>query len=79
MEATQTDIEYPQPDGQEDGTVDGIAGGIMDMLDNPDPNNAGVLEVKPAETSADNGKTTSTGGETTVESEGEKPGKYTIK
>ena len=79
MEATQTDVEYPQPDGQEDGTMDGIADGIMDMLDNPDPNSAGVVEVKPAETSADDGKTTSTGGETTAESEGEEPEKYIIK
>jgi hypothetical protein len=52
MEATQTDVEYPQLTSQEDGTVDSIAGGIMDLLDDPDPNASGTVEPKPAETSA---------------------------
>jgi hypothetical protein len=51
MEATQTDLENPQLTSQEDGTVDGIAGGIMDLLDG-DPNQAGTVTNKPAETPA---------------------------
>lgn len=37
MEATETDVEVPQPTSQEDGSVDGIAEGIMNLLDG-DPN-----------------------------------------
>ena len=52
MEANEVDVNYPQPTGQEDGTVGSIANGIMDMLDNTAPNDSGVVEPKPAETSA---------------------------
>ena len=76
MEATQTDVEYPQPTGQEDGTVSGIAGGIMDLLDNADPNSSGVAV---STTPADGVTDTSTDGEQTPETEGEEPDKFIIK
>jgi hypothetical protein len=49
MQATETDIEYPQSSDQVDGQVDGIAGGIMDLLDDPNPNASGIVKAKPAE------------------------------
>jgi hypothetical protein len=53
MEATQTDIEAPQSSDQVDGQVDSLAGGIMDLLDDPNPNASGeAVATKPAETPA---------------------------
>ena len=49
MEANETDFDYLQPNSQEDGSVEGIANGIMDMLDNTDPNTSGTVESKPTE------------------------------
>jgi hypothetical protein len=43
MEANQTDVEYPQSKDQVDGQVAGIAGGIMDLLENTDPNSSGTV------------------------------------
>lgn len=77
MEANEVDVNYPQPTGQEDGTVGSIANGIMDMLDNTAPNDSGVVEPKPAETSAsteEDGKDEVPSSESTVE-----PDKYIIK
>ncbi len=73
MEATQTDVDYPQPDGQEDGTVSGIADGIMALMDG-DPNQAGTVSTTPAEKPAKVAET-----EPTTEPDGEEPEKYTIK
>ncbi len=42
----ETDVDFAQPDGQVEGKVDGIAGGIMDLIDNPDPDSSGVVEVQ---------------------------------
>jgi hypothetical protein len=56
MEAEQTDVENPQLTSQEDGTVDGIAGGIMDMLDG-DPNQSANLEPKEVKTEPESKET----------------------
>ncbi len=46
MQATETDFAYPQSTDQVERQVDGIAGGIMDLLDNPDPNSSGEAIAK---------------------------------
>lgn len=43
----EADVDYPQPDSQEDGSVNDLTNGIMDLLDNSDPNQAGTVESKP--------------------------------
>jgi hypothetical protein len=70
MEATQTDIDYPQPTGQEDGTVDGIVNGIMDQLEG-DPN-VGGLAVSRADAAEEPEQAE-------AEPETDEPEKYTIK
>ena len=50
MEANEVDVNYPQSSDHVDAQVDGIAGGIMDLLDDPDPNSSGIADVKPVET-----------------------------
>ena len=47
MEALETDVNYPQSTDQVESAVDGIASGIMAMLDNPDPNSSGVVVATP--------------------------------
>jgi hypothetical protein len=74
MEATETDIHFPQSRDQVEGQVDGIAGGIMDLLDNPDPNSSGEVEAKKAEP-----ETGTTEPETGTEEADDEPTKYTIK
>jgi hypothetical protein len=78
MQATETDIEYPQSTDQVDGQVDGIAGGIMDLLDDPNPNASGIVKAKPAEPEAVVADTT-TDVKTTTEDETDEPDKYTIR
>jgi hypothetical protein len=73
MEAKETDVNFPQSSDQVEAKVDGIAGGIMDLLDNPDPNSSGEAEAKKAEP-----ETGTTEPETGTE-ESEEPTKYTIK
>jgi hypothetical protein len=46
MEARETDFEYPQDEGIVASQVDGIAGGIMDMIDNTSPLDGGNVESK---------------------------------
>lgn len=41
MQATETDFPYVQPPEIVDGQVDGIAGGIMDLLENQNPDHSG--------------------------------------
>jgi hypothetical protein len=48
MEATETDVDFPQLSSQEDGSVDNIADGIMNLLDG-DPNTGGKVEPKQEE------------------------------
>lgn len=43
----EADVDYPQLDSQEDGRVGDLTNGIMDLLDNSDPNQAGTVEAKP--------------------------------
>jgi hypothetical protein len=71
MEATQTDLEVPQSSDQVDGQIEGIAGGIMDLMDDPNPNASGTAISKPVEESP-----TEPLEEVT---EPEEPDKYTIK
>lgn len=79
MEATQTDVEYPQSSDQVDRQVDGLAGGIMDLMENPNPNTSGIVESKSAETSAETKEETTETAEETEETTSEEPEKYTIK
>jgi len=71
MEARETDFEYLQPPEVVAGQMDELAGGIMDLLDEPNPNHSAEVVPKKAE-------------EVTEESaeevqEPEEPQKYTIR
>ena len=46
MEARETDVEYPQDDSIVASQLDGIAGGILDMIDNTSPLDGGTVESK---------------------------------
>jgi len=43
----ESDFEAPQSSDLVDSQVDGLAGGIMDLLDDPDPDSSGTAVVKP--------------------------------
>jgi hypothetical protein len=74
----ESDVENPQSTDLVDEQLDGIAGGIMDLLDDTDPDSSGVAEVKPPDPAAETEE-----GETEEEAEPEakpdEPEKYTIK
>ena len=46
MEARETDVEYPQDENIVASQLDGIAGGILDMIDNTSPLDGGTVESK---------------------------------
>ena len=77
MQATETDFEFVQPQEIVDGQLDGIAGGIMDLMEDPDPNSSGAAVSKPA-TEVETEKE-ETEEETPEKPAGEEPGMYTIK
>lgn len=79
MEARETDVEYPQDEGIVASQIDGIAGGIMDMIDNTSPLDGGTVESK-GETEEVTKETTEETTEETQEVETpEEPQKYQIK
>lgn len=75
----EVDVEYPQSPDLVANQVDGIAGGIMDLMEDANPNASGTVIPAPAEDPADDGETPSTDGEEPSEPEGDDPEKYTIK
>jgi hypothetical protein len=75
MDATQTDFEVPQSSDQVDGQLAGLAGGIMDLMDDTNPNASGTAASKPEETPAKPAEPTN---EEEPASD-EEPEKYTIK
>uniref|UniRef100_A0A6M3XW20 Uncharacterized protein n=2 Tax=viral metagenome TaxID=1070528 RepID=A0A6M3XW20_9ZZZZ len=77
MQATETDFEFVQPQEIVDGQLDGIAGGIMDLMEDPDPNSSGAAVSKPA-TEVETEKE-ETEEETPEKPAGEEPDTYTIK
>jgi len=80
MEAKETDFEYLQPPEVVAGQMDELAGGIMDMLDNPDPNHSAEVVPKKPETEPETApETGTTEPETGTEETEEEPQKYTIK
>jgi hypothetical protein len=78
MEARQTDVNYPPAKEIVEGKIDGIAGGIMDLLENHDPNFSAVAQSKEAEPAKEEPEEKE---EPPVESASEEPedDKYTIK
>lgn len=76
MEARETDVEYPQDEGIVASQVDGIAGGIMDMIDNTSPLTGGTVESKGETTEEQTEEQTEV---QTEEATTEEPEKYTIK
>lgn len=46
MPREETDIEYLQDDNVIAGQIDGLAGGIMDLFDNKDPDHSAAVEAK---------------------------------
>jgi len=74
MEAKETDFEYLQPPEVVAGQMDELAGGIMDMLDNPDPNHSAEVVPKAEEVKEE----PEPAAEEVPETE-EEPQKYTIK
>lgn len=78
MEARETDVEYPQDEGIVASQIDGIAGGIMDMIDNTSPLDGGTVESKgEAKEEVTEDQTEEQTEEATPEVE--EPEKYTIK
>ena len=81
MEARETDVEYPQDESIVASQIDGIAGGILDMIDNTSPLEGGNVEPKeetqPEEPKTEEAPETAEAEET--ETATEEPDKYTIK
>ena len=82
MEARETDFQYVQPQEVVDAQVDGIAGGILDQLENKDPDHSGV--AVPREATEEEVTPREEPEEETEEAEeaeepGEEPEKYSIK
>ena len=82
MEARETDFQYVQPQEVVDAQVDGIAGGILDQLENKDPDHSGV--AVPREATEEESTPREEPEEETEEAEeaeepGEEPEKYSIK
>jgi len=87
--AKETDFEYLQPKETTDAQLDGIAGGIVDLLDNPDPNFSAeavsreATEEEKAPPKQEDEETPPTppakAEEAKTEKPSEEPDKYTIK
>ena len=78
MEARETDVEYPQDDSIVASQLDGIAGGILDMIDNTSPLEGGTVESKEEVTEEVKEETQEATPEPEKE-EAEEPDKFTIK
>jgi hypothetical protein len=79
MEARETDVEYPQDEGIVASQLDGIAGGIMDMIDNTSPMDGGTVESKGETEEVAKEATEETTEETQEVETPEEPQKYQIK
>jgi len=81
MEARETDFQYVQPQEVVDAQVDGIAGGILDQLENKDPDHSGVAVPREATEEESTPRVEPEEEEETEEAEeaGEEPEKYSIK
>jgi hypothetical protein len=73
MQASETDFEYANPKEVSEAEVNGIAGGIMDLIDIQDPNHSGEAISRPPEEEKEPVKPEP------EEETDEEPEKYTIK
>ncbi|MGB3988656.1 MAG: hypothetical protein WBK67_03145 [Minisyncoccales bacterium] len=82
MEATETDFPYVQDKAIVEGQVDGLAEGIMELMENPDPDHSAEAAPKPAsEPAAEEPAEANEGAGEPEETQAkaEEPGKFTIK